>query len=110
MSETFYRRIQTGNRARYEPVTEPDPVTVVELTDSQCVTAAGALGVTLLILFERHFPPHKRVARKIKAVETAVLDLFAGTGEEIDEEIADLFCSTWDRTMREISVDATKPV
>lgn len=105
MSDQLYRRIQTGNRTRYEPVAEPDPVTVVELTDSQCITAAGALGVTLLILFERHFPPHKRVARKIKAVEAAVLDLFAGTGEAIDEEISTLFCATWDRVMREISVD-----
>ena len=41
----------------------------------------------------------------VKAVQEAVLALYAGVGEPIDDEIADLMCATWDRVMKEISVD-----
>jgi len=105
-TEILYRRIQQGNRIRYEPVaSEAETATAVTFTDAQCLSAAGALGVMLLIVFERMIPPHKRVARKIKAVQEAVLALYAGTGEPIDDEIATLMCATWDRVMKEISVD-----
>lgn len=94
----------TGSR-RIEGVQEmtKDDGSVLELTDAQCLSAAGALGVTLLMIFERHVPPHKRIAKKIKKVEEALLDLFHGCGEKLDEEIADYFCETWDKTMRKMA-------
>ena len=76
---------------------------VLEFTEAQCLTAAGALGAVLLAVFERNIPPHKKVARKIKAVEAAILDLFQGTGAEIDDEVAELMIETWDRVMKEVA-------
>ncbi len=104
MAELLFRRTTTtGGRVKYQPIVDDEPVTVVTFTDGQCLTAAGTLGVILLMLFERSIPPHKRVARKIKAVETAMLDLFKGTGEEIHDDIAELITTTWDRTMKAVA-------
>ena len=92
MEETLYKREMKGKRVTYTPVVPVDEtITVVNLTDKQCLSAAGALGATLLHLFERHVPPHKRVARKIKAVEQAILELYHGTGEPLDLDVADYF-------------------
>lgn len=100
---TYYtKNISPKGKVTYTEVTEDDSA-VIELTDAQCLTAAGSLGITLLCLFERNFPEHKRVAKKIKAVEQAVADLYRGTGQPIDLELADDFCKAWDRTMREMS-------
>lgn len=104
--EILYRRVQKGKTCRYELVTEqPEPVTTVTFTDEQCITAAGALGVVLMMVFERIIPPHKLVARKIKAVEAAILDLYRGTGQALDEDVAEQMCRTWDQTMKIMSGD-----
>jgi len=100
---TYYtKQISPKGKVTYVEVVEDDTV-VIELTDEQCLTAAGSLGLTLLCLFERNFPEHKKVARKIKAVEQAVLDLYRSTGQPIDPLLADDFCKAWDRTIREMS-------
>ena len=49
-------------------------------TDKQAITIAGTLGISLLMNYQRLMPPHKLVARKVKAVENAVTDLFRSTG------------------------------
>lgn len=101
---TFYtKEISPKGKVTYKEYL-PDNEAVIELTDAQCLTAAGSLGITLLTIFERNFPEHKRVAKKIKAVEQSVLDLYSGTGQPIDPELADYFCKAWDRTIREISI------
>jgi hypothetical protein len=102
--EQIYRKVVNGARVRYVPYLEPEqPKTVIEFTEGQCLTAAGALGTMLLMVFERNIPPHKRVARKINAVQSAILDLFKGTGEPIHDDIAELMAKTWDRVMKELS-------
>ena len=102
-SPQLYEKITTKKgRTTYRPYVEPEGK-VLEFTDAQCVTLAGALGVTLLSTSERNMPPHKKVARKGKALEHAVLDLFQGTGAELDIDMADLVCRTWDKTMKELS-------
>lgn len=103
----LYQKIAHGKSFRYEPV-ELDtpgtgPVTHYNLNERQALTAAGSLGVILLSLFERHVPPHKLVARKITAVEKAILDLYKGTGQEIDDEVADAICRAWDKAMNLIA-------
>ena len=95
----LYQKLPNG---RYKLFVEPPPK-VVEYTDAQCVTLAGALGVVLLTTFERNMPAHKLVARKIKAVEDAILDLYRSSGAELDEPIAELVFKTWDKTMSELS-------
>lgn len=97
--DQLYKKTTQGGRVRYVPHVE-EVTRTIELTDAQALTAAGALGVTLLGLFERFIPPHKRIARKIKAVENAVLDLFQGTGHPIDEETSRWLCESWDRAMK----------
>ena len=94
MSEQLYKKVMVGKRTTYQPVV-PEPVKVLEFTDAQCVT--------LLATFERNVPAHKRIARKVKAVNDSIIDLFQGCGVAIDPDMADLACSTWDKTMRELS-------
>lgn len=55
--------------------------------------------LTLLCLYERHFPPHKRIARKVEAVKESVLQLYQGTGAQVDEDMADWVCRNWDLAM-----------
>ena len=102
MSEILYRRVMKGKKTTYEPV-EPQQGAVLNLTEGECLTAAGALGVTLLMIFERNIPAHKLVARKITALKAAVLDLYKGTGEPIKDDIAELIFTAWDKTMKSLS-------
>ena len=105
-NETLYRKVMKGKRTTYVPVApEPEPETVLEFTEGQCLTAAGALGTMLLMVFEKNLPKMKNgspsiVARKIKAVEAAILDLYRGTGKKIDDNIADVMARAWDTAMR----------
>ena len=101
MSETLYRKVQQGNRVRYVPVeSEAVEPMVVNLTDGQYLTIAGALAVTLLMLMERFIPEHKRNHRKIKNVREAVHDLYAGSGQAIDDATCSWILSCWDHAMR----------
>jgi len=104
--EVLYRKVMKGKRTVYEAIVKDDDgcVTTHNLTDRQCLTVAGALGVTLLDLFMRNMPEHKKVYRKILALEDAIRDLYQGTGQPIDEPLADLFCRVWDKTM--VTIDA----
>lgn len=105
MSEQLYRKeVSAKGKVSYNPVRAEEPQgPSITLTDAQCLTVAGALGTTLLMLYERLNPPHKKVARKIKAVEVAILDLYQGTGEGIDRELAEMIAEVWDRTMLTVS-------
>ena len=85
----------------YQPATTPD--IELEFTDAQCLTLAGSLGAVLLMTFERNIPPHKLVARKVKALENAVLDVFKSTGDKVDPEIMELAFSVWDKTMKQMA-------
>jgi hypothetical protein len=102
VTEQLYKKVMKGKRTTYELVVDDSPDTVLTFTEGQCLTAAGALGVTLLTIFERNIPPHKRIARKIQTVKDSVLDLYAGTGEPIQDDIANLIFKTWDKVMREM--------
>lgn len=102
---TLYERVEKGKQVRYVPYEPPEPEEMTtNLTGKQAITAAGTLGVILLTIFERNTPPHKVIARKIKAVEQAILNLYHDTGEPVDMEILDWIVKTWDRTMKEMSV------
>lgn len=99
--EQLYRKVIKGKRVTYEPVApDQEEPTVYDLTDGQALTAAGALGVTLLCLFERFIPPHKRIARKIRAVTNAILDLYSGNGHPIDQDVQEWVCKSWELAMK----------
>ena len=69
------------------------------LTDKQAITIAGTLGITLLMNYQRLMPPHKLVARKVKAVEDAVVDLFRSTGSPVDTETLKWVLDCWDKAV-----------
>lgn len=101
MQQLFERTTSPGGKVSYRPFTPvKEEPTVIEMTDTQMLTCAAALGVTLLTLYERCLPPHKRIARKVKAVEDAVISLYAGVGEKVDHETLEWFAKMWDSTMR----------
>lgn len=72
---------------------------VQPLTDEQAVTIAGTLGISLLINYQRLMPPHKLVARKVKAVENAIVDLFRSTGQQVDTEVLKHILKCWDEAV-----------
>lgn len=105
----LYQKVPHGKTFRYVPAEVDIPgegVTIhYNLNERQALTAAGSLGVVLLSLFERNIDPKKLVFRKIKAVEDAILDLYKGTGQEIDDEVADAMCRAWDKAMHLIAAE-----
>lgn len=104
--DLYIKTTTPGGKVKYVPYHPPcndEPMTTITFNDAECLTAAGTLGCVLLGLFDRHIPPHKLVARKIKAVETALLNLYSGTGQRVDPKITELILKTWDRTMIEMS-------
>ena len=106
MTEPLYRKVKKGKTTRYEPV-QPEPVddtvTTITFSNAECVTVAASLGMVLLMLAQRNMQPHQLVARKVKAVETAIADLFKGTGEKLRVDIAEGVMRCWDETMQRIS-------
>jgi hypothetical protein len=108
MSEQLYRKIQKGKTIRYVPVVpEPEEIVTLTFTNSQCLTAAGAIGMTLLMIFERNMTKMRNgtpslAERKIRVVKAAILDLFKGTGEPLHHDISKKICDCWDKTMRQL--------
>ena len=106
MTEPLYRKVKKGKTTRYEPV-QPEPVddtvTTITFSNAECITVAASLGMVLLMLAQRNMQPHQLVARKVKAVETAIADLFKGTGEKLRVDIAEGVMRCWDETMQRIS-------
>lgn len=111
MQDVLYRKIEKGKTIRYVPV-EPEPIqpesepeltTLYNMDDEEALTAAGALGITLLMIFQKHIPPKKLVARKIQAVEDAITDLYRSTGKPIHPDIADAMFRAWNKAMALIS-------
>ena len=107
--QLYIKETTPGGKVRYVPYDQhqdDDVTTTITFNDAECLTAAGTIGCVLLGLFEKHYPAHKLVARKIKAVETDLLELYRGTGKKIDPKITTLILKTWDRTMVEMSKGA----
>lgn len=102
--EQLYVKRLHGKRTSYlpyQPATTPD--IELEFTDAQCLTLAGSLGAVLLMTFERNIPPHKLVARKVKKLEEAILDVFNNTGDKVDPKIMELAFRVWDKTMKQMA-------
>ncbi len=101
---SLYERIETGQRVSYKPY-QPE-IDDRELTDGQVATLVSALGVTMIENYLRNVPEHKRLARKVKAVEAAIIDLFQGTGQQIDDEICTYVMDCWNLAMVNMSKGA----
>lgn len=107
-NQELYRKVTKGKAVRYElvqPEPEDNTVTTITFNNAECVTVAGSLGIVLLKLAQRNMQPHQLVARKIKAVETAISDLFRNTGEKLQVDIAEGVMRCWDETMKRVSTE-----
>lgn len=107
-NQELYRKVTKGKAVRYElvqPEPEDNTVTTITFSNAECVTVAGSLGIVLLKLAQRNMQPHQLVARKIKAVETAISDLFRNTGEKLQLDIAEGVMRCWDETMKRVSTE-----
>ena len=101
--QQLYTKVMQGKRTTYVPYVEDD-AQVINLTDKQCVTAAGALGATLINILSRNVKT-PIIKSRITAVEKEILRMFQDTGAPLDMDIANLFCSAWDRAIREMSAE-----
>ena len=100
---TLYEKITTGKRIRYVEHVPANSVPVCDAFDSaELVTLGTSLGIMILMILEKQLPPHARNARKIKAVEDAVLDLARGHCAPITEEMMQYWVDAWNHTMIDI--------
>lgn len=108
---TLYKKVQQGNRVRYvEHVPEANPVPECsEFDNAELITLGVSLGVMMLMILEKQIPPHARNARKIKALENAILDLAKGHGAPITEEMTQYWVDVWNRVMFEVQAGLIKP-
>jgi sugar-specific transcriptional regulator TrmB len=104
--KVFYVKTQQGSRTRYVPY-NPE-IDDVDLTEAQILSMVGALGVTVIAQYERLIPPHKLTARKIKAVKEKILDMYMGTGQELDPVMINYWIDCWNLAAMTISKGAIR--
>lgn len=100
----LYERVQVGKSVRYVehvPVTKEVPV-VDEFDSGELITLGVSLGMMMLMILEKQLPSHARNARKLQALQAAILDLAKGHGKPIDPAMADYWVDVWNRVMSEI--------
>lgn len=115
--EFHIKETTPGGKVRYTPATDEmirqafrkmvddGIVASFTFTDRECLSVAAGLGIVLLDLAQKNMKPHQLITRKIKAVETAVADLFKGTGEKLSINIAEGVLWTWSETMKKVATD-----
>ena len=84
------------------PVVSPHALNM-DMTEGQIVSAIGGLAVIAIHGYQQMLPEHKLIARKVQKVKDAVLEMYKGTGQHIDEETIEFVCAAWDGTMRALS-------
>ncbi len=107
--EPLYRRVMQGQRVRYLPVIDDRPADhVVEYTDEECLTVAGSLGITLMMILEKNLPKTPNgspgiIERKIRDARNAITELYRGTGKSVHDDIANQTFNTWNYAMTVIA-------
>lgn len=103
-NQELYLKKMHGKQVRYVPY---DPqITDMELTEAQILTLAGSLGIVVLSQYHKLVPSHRRNARKIKAVENALLDMLQGSGQDLDDSMADYAIACWNKAAMLMSIGA----
>jgi hypothetical protein len=104
--ELYERTISPKGKVTYVPVTLPEEKSCFDkgldlnMTEGQLVSAIGGLAVIVLHGYQNMLPDHKLVHRKAQKVKDAVLELFSGTGQKIDDDTITFCCQAWDHTMK----------
>jgi hypothetical protein len=101
--QLYTRTVSPGGRASYQPYTQPPIQLSDDMTEEQLISAVGSLAVMAIHGYQALLPEHKRVAKKAQKVRDAVLDMYAGCGAAIDDEILDFVGAAWGGTMRKLA-------
>jgi hypothetical protein len=101
----LYEKVMIGKRVSYRAHVPPPLNLPDDMTEGQIVSAVGGLAILTIHGYQTLLPEHKRISKKVQKVKDAVLDMYQGTGQHIDQEIIDHVCAAWDGTMRKLAGD-----
>lgn len=101
----LFERVMKGKRVTYRAYVEPPTQLSDEITEAQLISAVGSLAVMAIHGYQTLIPEHKRVAKKAQKVKDSVLEMYAGCGAYIDNEILDFVSAAWNGTMRKLAAD-----
>jgi len=105
--QLYERHISKKGKVSYTPY-QPE-TNDKDITEEEALTLCGALGITMLANYSKLVPEHKRVAKKIKAVELAIIDLFRGTGKPVNDEMCNYAMECWNLAMITMQKGAKQP-
>lgn len=92
--QLYVKNVSEKGKVTYIPYV-PDLKAEIEIDNGQLATIAGTIGLCTLIGLERHLPPHALLSRRIKAVETAIVDLAQLGGKSLDQRMTDAGTEAW---------------
>lgn len=100
MIQLYYKTVSKGGKPTYHALT-PDSsgAESYELTNRQAITVSVSLIYPVVMNLLDQMPQHKRAAREIRNMLKEMLNLLKGTGEEIDEELAEHMFAAWNLAM-----------
>ena len=100
MIQLYYKTVSNGGRPTYHALT-PDPsgAESYELTNRQAITVSVSLIYPVVMNLLDKMPEHKKAAREIRKMLLDMLNLLRGTGEEIDDELAEHMFAAWNMAM-----------
>ena len=100
MIQLYYKTVSKGGKPTYHALT-PDSsgAEAVEITNRQAITVSVSLIYPVVMNLLDKMPEHKRAAREIRNMLKDMLNLLKGTGEEIDDELAEHMFSAWNLSM-----------
>jgi len=100
MIQLYYKTVSNGGRPTYHALT-PDPsgAESYEITNRQAITVSVSLIYPVVMGLLDKMPEHKRAAREIRNMLKDMLTILKGTGEEIDDELAEHMFVSWNLAM-----------
>ena len=100
MIQLYYKTASKGGKPTYHALT-PDAsgAESVEITNRQAITVSVSLIYPVVMNLLDKMPEHKRAAREIRKMMTDMLSLLKGTGEDIDDELAEHLFAAWNLAM-----------
>lgn len=90
----LYERIMQGKKTTYREHI-PKKIEMPEIEQNQVTTLLYALSISMLMSVREQLPAHALVARKVKAVEDAIVSLSAITAVPMDEDLVTVGVQAW---------------
>lgn len=99
----LYEKIMQGKKTTYREYT-PKPIKMPEIEQSQVVTLLYTLSISMLMSVREQLPPHAAMARKVKAVEEAIVSLSKLNAEPMDEDLVTVGVEAWNAAIYSMQV------